>query len=147
MLDSPSNVTLTVGATNQRVYCGQATGPVPTSIEWYNPQGQLVSRNNREEVNQVAGTGGGRVSTLTFQSYKQIQGGAYECRVTVRGNNLKRLSVCIGERYTFLLTVKHATYDSGVFLVLSICHLYCVHTIQISTRCMLHNVYYWHYTV
>ena len=35
------------------------TGPVPTSIEWYNPQGQLVSRNNSDEVNQVAGTGGG----------------------------------------------------------------------------------------
>ena len=147
LFDSPSNVTLTVGTTIQRVYCGQATGPVPTSIEWYNPQGQLVSRNNRNEVNQQAG-GGGRVSTLTFQSYTQSQGGAYECRVAGPGNNLERLPVCIGERYTFLLTVKPATCDSGVFLVLSICHLYCVHTIQISTRCMLHNVYYCcHYTI
>ena len=45
LFDSPSNVTLTVEAT-ERVYCVQATGPVPTSIKWYNPQGQLVSRNN-----------------------------------------------------------------------------------------------------
>ena len=88
-------VTLTVGATNQRVYCEQNTGPVPTSIEWYNPQGQLVSRNNREEVNQAAG--GGRAATLTFRSYQQSQGGKYECRVAVPGNNLETLSVCIGE--------------------------------------------------
>ena len=90
------NVTLTVGATNQRVLCGQNTGPVPTSIEWYNPQGQLVSSNNRDEVNQQA-IGGDRTSRLTFQSYKQSQGGKYECRVNVSGNNLERLAVCIGE--------------------------------------------------
>ena len=93
LFDSPSNVTLTVGAI-ERVYCLQ-TGPVPTSIEWYNPQDQLVSSNNREEVNQAVG--GGRVSTLTFQSYQQSQGGAYECRMVVPGNNLESLSVCIGE--------------------------------------------------
>ena len=95
--DPQPNVTLTVGMTNQRVYCGKATGPVPTSIEWYNPQGQLVSRNNRKVVNQVAGTGGGRYAVLTFQSYQQSQGGAYECRVVGPGNNLERLPVCIGE--------------------------------------------------
>ena len=39
----------------------------------------LVSRNNRDEVNQTAV--GGRASTLTFQSYQQSQGGKYECRV------------------------------------------------------------------
>ena len=99
LCDPQSNVTLTVGVTNQRVYCLQATGPVPTSIEWYNPQDQLVSRNNRKEVNQVAGVGGGggRVVTLTFRSYQQSQGGAYECRVAGPGNNLARLPVCIGE--------------------------------------------------
>ena len=73
------------------------TGPVPTSIEWYNPQGQLVSRNNRDEVNQVTGTGGGRIAVLTFHSYQQSQGGKYECRVKISGNNLDKLSVCIGE--------------------------------------------------
>ena len=71
----------------------QATGPVSTSIEWYNPQGQLVSRNNREEVNHQA-TGGGRVAVLTFRSYQQSQGGKYECRVT--GNNSETLPVRIG---------------------------------------------------
>ena len=71
------------------------TGSVPTSIEWYNPQGQLVSRNNREEVNQ--GGGGVRAVILTFRSYQQHQGGAYECRVAGSGNNLERLAVCISE--------------------------------------------------
>ena len=81
------------------------TEPLPTSIEWYNPQGQLVSKNNREEVNQVAGTGGGRASVLTFQSYQQSQGGKYKCRVAGPGNNSETLPVYIGERYTFVLTV------------------------------------------
>ena len=79
----------------------QATGPVPTSIEWYNPQGQLVSRNNREEdgrdaVHQQA-AGGGRIAHLTFHSYQQSLGGKYECSVAGPGNNLESLSVCISE--------------------------------------------------
>ena len=56
-----------------------------------------MSRNNSDEVNQVAGTGGGRVAVLTFHSYQQNQGGKYECRVNISGNNLDKLSVCIGE--------------------------------------------------
>ena len=95
LFDSPSNVTLTVGA-RERVFCVQATGPVPTSIEWYNPQGQSVSKDGRDAVNQQA-AGGGRIALLTFQSYQQSQGGKYECRVNVSGNNLERLRVCIGE--------------------------------------------------
>ena len=91
------NVTLTVGVTNQKVYCGQDTGPVPTSIRWYNPQGLLVSSNNRDEVSQAAAAGGGRIVALTFRSYLQSQGGKYECRVNVSGNNSEMLSVCIGE--------------------------------------------------
>ena len=75
-----------------------------------------MSRNNSEEVNQVAGTGGGRVAVLIFRSYQQSQGGAYECKVAGPGNNMERLPVCIGECYTFLLTVKPATSDSRVFL-------------------------------
>ena len=96
-----------------------------------------MSRNNREEVNQAGvGSGNNRASTLTFRSYQQSQGGQYECSVNVSGNYTERLAVCIGERYTFLLTVKSATTDSGVLFVPSInlpYHLYYVHTIQIST--------------
>ena len=55
-----------------------------------------MSRKNREQVNQAVG-GGDRTSTLTFRSYQQSQGGAYECRVAGPGNNTERLSVCIGE--------------------------------------------------
>ena len=78
--------------------CVQVTGPVPTAIEWYNPQGQLVSRDGGDEVNQ--GGGGSRATLLNFQSYHQSQGGKYECRVTGSGNNSEKLSVCIGECYT-----------------------------------------------
>ena len=95
LFDSPSNVALTVGETD-RVFCIQATGPVPTSIGWYNPQGQLVSRDGGDEVNQQAG-GGGRIAHLNFRSYQQSQGGKYECRVSGPGNNTERVSVCIGE--------------------------------------------------
>ena len=108
--DPHPNVTLTVGVSNQRVYCIQATGSVPTSIEWYNPQGQLVSRNNRKEVNQQAAAGG-RTSTLTFQSYQQSQGGKYECIVNVSGNNMEALPICIGELWS----------ESSVSIHMSIC--------------------------
>ena len=110
------NVTLTVGASNERVYCVQATGPVPTSIEWYDPQGQLVSRDGGDVVNQQA-AGGGRIAHLNFNSYHQSQGGKYECRVAGPGNNTERLSLCISGCHAFLLTVKPATSDSGVFLI------------------------------
>ena len=101
------NVTLTVGI-RERVYCLQATGPVPTSIEWYNPQGQLVSRNGGVEVNQ-AGAGGGRIATLNFQSYRQSQGGKYECRVTVPGKTLEKLPVLIGQCQLFQKITAHVT--------------------------------------
>ena len=96
--DSPSNVTLTVGK-NARVYCVQVTGPVPTSMRWYNSQGQLVSRDGRDPVNQGV-IGGGKAAYLHFQSYQQSQGGKYECRVSVPGNISEKLPVCIGEFYT-----------------------------------------------
>ena len=105
MFDSPSNVTLTVGATNQRVYCLQATGPVPTSIEWYNPQGQLVSKDSGDEVNQQAA--GGRIAHFNFRSYEQSQGGQYDCRVAVPGNNTERLTVCIGECHMWGIAVDY----------------------------------------
>ena len=80
------------------MYCLQPAGPVPTAIEWYNPQGQLVSRDGGDEVSQ--GGVGSRAALLNFQSYQQSQGGRYECRVTGPGDNLEKLSVCIGEHYT-----------------------------------------------
>ena len=80
------------------MYCLQPTASVPTAIEWYNPQGQLVSRDSRDEVNQA---GAGDTATfLNFQSYQQSQGGKYECRVTGPGDHLEKLPVCIGECYT-----------------------------------------------
>ena len=71
----------------------QATGPVPTSIEWYNPQGQLVSRDNKEEVNQGILGYFNRALTLTFRSYQQSQGGTYECSVAGPGNYTESLLV------------------------------------------------------
>ena len=96
--DSPLNVTLRVGARDE-VYCIQVRGPVPTSIEWYNPQGQLVSRNTSDEVNQV-GVFSGRAATLNFQSYQRSQGGKYECKVVLPVNNTEKLLAFIGEWYT-----------------------------------------------
>ena len=55
-----------------------------------------MSKDGGDAVNQQA-AGGGRVAVLTFQSYQQSQGGKYECRVAVPGNNSDKLSVCIGE--------------------------------------------------
>ena len=120
LFDSPSNVTLTVGM-RANVSCVQDTGPVPTSMEWYNPQGQLVARDGVDEVIPQA-SGGGRIVHLNFYSYQQSHGGKYECRVAGPGNNTERVAVCIGECYTFLLTVKPATSGSGVFLVPSTTH-------------------------
>ena len=87
-------MTLTVGG-SERVYCVQVAGSVPTAMEWYNPQGHLMSRNTGDKVNQASG--GGRAALLNFQSYQQSQGGKYECRVTGPGDYLEKLSVCIGE--------------------------------------------------
>ena len=81
------------------MYCLQPAGPVPTAMEWYNPQGQLVSRNNSYRVNQAV-VSGVRAAFLNFRSYQQSQGGKYECRVTDPGANLEKLPVCIGEWYT-----------------------------------------------
>ena len=49
---------LTVGE-DEKVYCLQLTGPVPTAIEWYSPHGQLVSMDGiRDKVNQAVISGG-----------------------------------------------------------------------------------------
>ena len=90
---------LTLGAL-ERVFCVQAIEPVLTSIEWYNPQGQLVSSNYRDDVHQA----GDRVKAaiLTFQSYQQSQGGKYECRVAGPGNKTEGLLVYISESYSLI---------------------------------------------
>ena len=97
---SNATVTLIIGAADA-VTCVQVAGPPPTSVAWYDPQGQLVSKNSRDEVYQ-ASAGGGRVAYLYFQSYQQSQGGKYECRVTVPGKNLEKRPVWIGECYTLV---------------------------------------------
>ena len=58
-----------------------------------------MSRNYRDEVNQAV-ISGGWAAVLNFRSYQQSQGGKYECRVTGPGDNLEKMSVCIGECYT-----------------------------------------------
>ena len=83
----------------------QATGPVPTSIEWYNPQGQLVSTDGGDAVNQQVAAGG-RTVHLKFLNYQQSQGGVYECRVTGPENNLESLPVCIGEALHYFIDCK-----------------------------------------
>ena len=75
--------------------CLQPAGPEPTAIEWYNPQGRLVSRDGGHEVHQAGA--GSTATLLTFQSYEQSQGGKYECRVTGPGDYSEKLPVCIGE--------------------------------------------------
>ena len=85
----------------EKVLCLQANAePVPSSIGWYDTQGQMVSTDVRDLVYQADAVGH-RVAILHFQSYQQSQGGKYECRVAVEGNNLEKLSVCIGECCTF----------------------------------------------
>ena len=95
---SNATATLIVGDSDI-VECLQLTGPVPSSIGWYDPQGQQVTTDDGDEVYQTS-AGGGRVAYLHFQSYQQSQGGRYECRVNVSRNNLENLSVCIGECHT-----------------------------------------------
>ena len=79
--------------------CVHPSGPVPTAIEWCNPQGQPVSKDGRDAVNQAL-ISGRRVARLNFPSYQPSQGGRYESRVTGAGDNMEKLSVCIGECYT-----------------------------------------------
>ena len=69
--------------------------PVPTSIEWYNPEGLLVSEDDDDAVNQARSS---NVSIpLNFRRYQERQGRRYKCRVAGQGNELEKLPVCIGE--------------------------------------------------
>ena len=89
---SPPNLQLSPGHL-QRVYCVQLTGA--TSIEWYNPEGLLVSKDDDDAVNQASNSNA--YIPLTFRRYQESQGGRYECRVAGPGNTLEKLPVCIGE--------------------------------------------------
>lgn len=75
---------------------------MPTAIQWYAPQGQLVSRKSRDGVHQLS-AGAGRAALLNFKSYQQDQGGKYECRVVFPGKNMEKLPVCIGEHCNFVV--------------------------------------------
>ena len=93
---SPPSVTLSAGEVHI-IFCVSPT-TVPTSIGWYDPQGQLVSRDGWDDVRQTSHVDK-KKAFLIFESFRQSQGGKYECRVAVPGNN-SNLSVCIGEWYT-----------------------------------------------
>ena len=54
--------------------------PVPTSIEWYNPEGLLVSKDRNDAVAQASSSN--VAIPLPFCSYQERQGGRYECIVT-----------------------------------------------------------------
>ena len=69
--------------------------PLPTSMEWYNPGGLLVSKDNDDAVNQASSSN--VAIPLTFRRYQERQGGRYECRVAGPGDTLGKLPVCIGE--------------------------------------------------
>ena len=80
---------------NETVYCELVTRPVNAStIEWYDPQGQLVSGDSENEVRKGILD---RKAYIICDGYQQSQGGKCECRVDVTGNNLEKLPVCIGE--------------------------------------------------
>ena len=68
---------------------------LPISIEWYNPEGLLVSKDDDDAVNQASSSN--LFTPLTFRRYREIQGGRYECRVVGPGDTLEKLPVCIGE--------------------------------------------------
>ena len=57
-----------------------------------------MSKDTGDEVNQV-GAVSGRAAILTFQNYHQSQGGKYECKVDLPGNNTEKLLAFIGECY------------------------------------------------
>ena len=80
-----------------------------------------MSTDGGNKVYQAAAAGG-RVAYLYFQSYQQSQGGKYECRVAVPGNNLEKLPVCIGEWYTlgdvrlFIASIPQAVQVTNLIL-------------------------------
>ena len=66
--------------------------PVPTSIEWYNSEGLLVSKDDDDAVNQASNS---NVSIpLTFRRYRERQGGRYECKVAGPGGGHWRSCLC-----------------------------------------------------
>ena len=122
---SQSNIILTVGEF-ETVYCVVATGPVNAStIGWYDPQGQLVSWNIGDEVKQFIPQFGKEVY-LIFNTYQQSQGGKYECRVTVPGNNSEKLLVCIGEAKPCVITDCYITTTAQPYICKSF-NIHCAH--------------------
>ena len=69
--------------------------PMPSSIEWYNPEGLLVSKDRNDAVNQASSSN--VAIPLTFRRFQERQSGRYECRVAGPGDILEKLPVHIGE--------------------------------------------------
>ena len=96
VIDSPGNVTLTPGR-RETFFCRQHDGaPVATAIQWYNPEGRLVSRNSGDNVYQFV-VDHGRVTYLNFISYNHSLKGKYECRVYHVNEFMETLHLHIGE--------------------------------------------------
>ena len=77
-----------------------------------------MSRKTSDEVNQV-GALRGRAALLTFQSYQRSQGGKYECKVDLPGNNTEKLLAFIGECYTLcdgITKSVNGTHSLGVYI-------------------------------
>lgn len=106
--DSP-NVTLTPGR-HETLFCLQLTGPVPITIQWYNPDGDLVSGNSGHAVHQFI-VGQGRAAYLNFRSYSPSHRGRYECRVLHRNNRMEISRVCIGESCALLVAHRCVRFD------------------------------------
>ena len=108
LFDSPT-VTLTPGR-HETLFCLQLTGPVPITIQWYNPEGELVSGNSGHAVHQFV-VGQGRAAYLNFRSYSPSHRGRYECRVLHRNNRMEISRVCIGESCALLVAHRCVRFD------------------------------------
>ena len=62
-------------------------------------------------MNEVRQALFGMTAFLIFNSYQQSQGGKYECRVAVPGNNLQRVTVFIVECYPLGVAVDYVYKD------------------------------------
>ena len=70
---------------------------------WYDPQGQLVSTGNENDVTQAVAFDG-LAASLIFHEYEESQSGRYECRVNSPRKRRERLAVCIGECHIHVMS-------------------------------------------
>ena len=77
-----------------------------------------MSRSGGDKVNQALAVGG-RTAVLFFQSYQRSQGGKYECKVDLPGNNTEKLLAFIGECYTlcdYIIKSVNGTHSSAAYV-------------------------------